>query len=200
MSEAWRRIQAEELSVYNGSRVYFITSGEHVKIGVSDNPGRRLKQMQTAQPAPLVLAGSMPGHFGLERELHRIFKKYRTHGEWFKLTAVISRFIAANCEADPRDTGQHNRVLPEWASAKTMASLLDLGASTFRAYVARGSLPKGKRFEGCRRWHVASTLAAFADRTFSEDAATSQISQPEADPIMASIAAFGARRKSQATP
>ena len=79
---------------------------------------------------------------------------------------------------------------PERCNAETMAYLLDLGTSTFRAYVARGDLPAGKSLNGVVRWHRERTLEAFDGRA----AAIGTQSRPaneNIDPIMADILSNG---------
>ncbi len=53
------------------------------KIGRSDDPSFRLKQLQTGNPynLKLILIIENCGH--MERELHERLSKYRLKGEWF---------------------------------------------------------------------------------------------------------------------
>jgi len=71
--------------------VYFIQQGHggSIKIGVSDDPDYRCKQMQTATARPLRVIARLPCQsraqaFDLERELHTKFSHLRMGGEWFK--------------------------------------------------------------------------------------------------------------------
>lgn len=57
-----------------------------VKIGVSDDPERRLRQIQYMSPVPLQVLWSGPGGNALERALHKHFAEQRSHGEWFTFT------------------------------------------------------------------------------------------------------------------
>ncbi len=86
------------------------------------------------------------------------------------------------------------RYPPDWCSAETMAYLLDLGTSTFRAYVAGGDLPAGKTFNGVVRWQRERTLAAFENRGPN---APAPINDNHVDPILAGIMAHGAQAKSR---
>ena len=61
----------------------------NVKIGVSDNPKRRIKDMQTGNPLPIHLirtfeagldAHTHEGHF------HKLYKEFATAGEWFEFS------------------------------------------------------------------------------------------------------------------
>jgi predicted GIY-YIG superfamily endonuclease len=72
------------------SYVYIITDGEDYKVGVSDNPGKRLKQLQTGNPKKLRIVSTftLPEKstaFKVERESHtKIGALYEKRGEWFK--------------------------------------------------------------------------------------------------------------------
>jgi hypothetical protein len=83
----------------------------------------------------------------------------------------------------------------EWVSAATMAFLLDVGASTFRSYVAKGLLPKGKRFAGVVRWHRETTLAAFEGRASRVQKQISVAANDNIDPIKAGISKYGSQAK-----
>jgi hypothetical protein len=65
--------------------VYLIGSYDvrPVKIGVSENPEKRLKSLSTGSPVPLQLLWSAPGGAALEAALHEYFQPYRVYGEWF---------------------------------------------------------------------------------------------------------------------
>lgn len=77
--------------------VYFISDGHgHTKIGVSDNPQKRLKQCQTGNPYKLKLERtevfeSRNDALEREKELHNKFKDFNTHGEWFQ-TSLTETF------------------------------------------------------------------------------------------------------------
>lgn len=75
------------------SYVYFITDGEAVKIGKANNPKSRLAGLQTSHHKPLRFIATMPGGSELERELHRVFSRFRIRGEWFKDCKEIRDFI-----------------------------------------------------------------------------------------------------------
>lgn len=57
-----------------------------IKVGVAKNPSQRLKQVQTGCPVTLknIFSSSKTQHaFKIESEIHSIFAKYKTQGEWF---------------------------------------------------------------------------------------------------------------------
>jgi hypothetical protein len=88
--------------------------------------------------------------------------------------------------------------LLEWGSAKTMARLLDMGESTFRARVAIGALPKGKKDSGLRRWHVSTTLAPYAGRASTDDMVVPPVAVNDNDEaIMAGIIAYAAQAQAR---
>lgn len=66
-------------------RIYFVQMehAQHIKIGIANNSGRRLRALQTANPEPLHILGTLAGEAEDERELHRVLSAYRLSGEWF---------------------------------------------------------------------------------------------------------------------
>lgn len=63
-----------------------------VKIGISKDPERRLKQLQTGNSSRLVLVATHKAENGFadERALHHKNEAYRIHGEWFSNEAKNS--------------------------------------------------------------------------------------------------------------
>lgn len=76
------------------SFVYFISDGEHVKIGLSRQPRKRLSSLQTGHPKRLNIVGLMPGGAEDEFQLHGRFRDHRVKGEWFRDCSEIRDFIA----------------------------------------------------------------------------------------------------------
>lgn len=82
------------------SYLYFIAPPEksYVKIGISDDVDRRLKQFQTAHWETLKVIRKIKckdrkeAQF-LETELHRKFSRKRVKGEWFKSDGQLDYFI-----------------------------------------------------------------------------------------------------------
>jgi hypothetical protein len=71
--------------------LYFISEEQFnnkVKIGISKNPEKRLKQLQTGNPNKLVIIHTIqsPDYKLLERTLHDICGDLRLVGEWFELS------------------------------------------------------------------------------------------------------------------
>ncbi len=75
--------------------IYFIQCGSFVKIGIAENVHSRLRALKIAAPEPIKIinffedknAGSV------EKNFHRLLKKYHSNGEWFKLDNDIINFI-----------------------------------------------------------------------------------------------------------
>jgi hypothetical protein len=87
------------LGLMAGPCVYFIQSGDSgpVKIGYSDDPGRRLAQLQTGHPESLVLLCWIAGGPTKEREVHDRFRaeRLREDGEWFRPSADLMAYIGS---------------------------------------------------------------------------------------------------------
>lgn len=75
--------------------IYFIQEGDDgpVKIGFSNNPGRRLQQLKTSTSKPLKLLAVIEGDAGKERELHAAFQEHHISREWFKPVTDIFLYI-----------------------------------------------------------------------------------------------------------
>lgn len=79
---------------HNGkSYIYFVRSGNAVKIGISCKPSKRVKSMATGNHGELKLLATIPGNRSREKALHRKFKAHRIKGEWFNLDPAILRYI-----------------------------------------------------------------------------------------------------------
>lgn len=82
--------------------VYFIQSGEFIKIGWSKQPEQRVDQIRrggkAARPsaglveAPTLIA-YIPGGRSDEMELHKRFAEHRDQGEWFKRSSELDEVI-----------------------------------------------------------------------------------------------------------
>lgn len=63
------------------------------KIGYSKNPLKRLGQLQTGNPEPLMLVSTIDGDINTEKELHKRFGAFRVNGEWFLHTEEIDSYF-----------------------------------------------------------------------------------------------------------
>lgn len=77
------------------SYVYFIEAVglERIKIGVSEDPVKRMGQLAASAPTQLRLLGAMPGDAATEKRLHERFAHLRFEREWFHGTAELKEFI-----------------------------------------------------------------------------------------------------------
>lgn len=68
-------------------------ASDEIKIGISDNPLKRLRELQIAHGVPLDLALAVPCTIAFEREIHARFAAHRLMGEWFTEVAEITEWI-----------------------------------------------------------------------------------------------------------
>ena len=67
--------------------IYVIETETACKIGYSENPRRRIAQIQTMCPDEfkrVFISCCSPDVMRIEKNLHRQFAKYKTKGEWFR--------------------------------------------------------------------------------------------------------------------
>lgn len=91
--------------------VYAVEAVEsgRVKIGIAEDPAKRLQGHQVSSPERLRLLKVVPGDRKLERELHRRFADSRLHGEWFAPTLEISAWLSeATSGFEPLDTASRH--------------------------------------------------------------------------------------------
>lgn len=75
--------------------VYFIRSGNFIKIGKANNPWKRLADFQTASVDELKMLAIMPGDLDIEAEIHNRFRHLSNRGEWFSVSSELLVFIEA---------------------------------------------------------------------------------------------------------
>lgn len=80
-----------------GSRagfVYFLRSGEAVKIGFSTRPAERLAALADSLPGGGEVIGCVPGSEEDELAVHERFSALRLNGEWFRADAELLSYVA----------------------------------------------------------------------------------------------------------
>lgn len=65
--------------------VYLIQAGNQYKIGHSNNPERRLAQLNLPVKGKIIHLIKSGDRYKLEKQLHRKFRKHRIRREWFDL-------------------------------------------------------------------------------------------------------------------
>lgn len=78
--------------------IYFIQSGDLVKVGVSSDPKARLKSFRAGAPNGLMLRGTIevPGilAFQTEKRIHAELKHVAVGREWFRISPREARSVA----------------------------------------------------------------------------------------------------------
>jgi hypothetical protein len=90
--------------------VYFVRSGDAVKIGMSKDVPRRLRTLRTMSPLSLELLGVVPGGRDEEAQLHREWASLRLHGEWFRASPELIGRIAGLTSAARLAAGETTEV------------------------------------------------------------------------------------------
>jgi integrase len=98
--------------------VYFITDGDHMKIGHSSDPERRLRAAQTCHPKTLWLVGTIAATKITEDAAHRKFADDRLRGEWFSVTGATLKEVESMCRAakSQHDGGNQNSLMHKGAT------------------------------------------------------------------------------------
>lgn len=99
LNRQWQKVrlnQQDAPGLPQGGYVYFLQSGNRVKIGFSKNPFTRGAQHRTAMSAPVDLMIAVQATRQDERELHARLADYRVLGEWFAADEpVIAAMLSA---------------------------------------------------------------------------------------------------------
>lgn len=74
--------------------VYFIRSGEYIKIGFTKNMAGRLAAMETLSPVSPVVLHQEPGTVADERAYHRHFAAQHLRREWFRHEGELAEYLA----------------------------------------------------------------------------------------------------------
>lgn len=93
----------ERASCLTSQCIYFIQSGEYVKIGVArtGQAQQRMGVLQIGNPVELRVLKTFDGYLdapAVERDLHNRLAQYHVRGEWFKLPpALLSKVMKSVC-------------------------------------------------------------------------------------------------------
>jgi hypothetical protein len=93
-------------SMAKGKKVYFLAGGDRIKIGHTANLEKRFRGIRTCSPIDLQLLAVVAGDGSTESELHILFKKHRSHGEWFEGQPVREWLVANNLIPDVAHEGK----------------------------------------------------------------------------------------------
>lgn len=77
--------------------IYFLSSNNLIKIGLTTNIKKRMAAISTMCSAPIELLGFIDGNKNTEASLHQKFANIRSHGEWFNKTDDLINFIEGAC-------------------------------------------------------------------------------------------------------
>lgn len=90
---------------YKDDFVYIITCDKYledniIKVGVSNNPKKRLKTFQTSCPYELYIASLFKTDkaYDVEKQVHWLLDCFRISGEWFKINPDKLESILKECE------------------------------------------------------------------------------------------------------
>lgn len=92
--------------------VYIMTTKRALKIGVSKNPEKRIKSLQTANPDKITLAHVEPMNsrtqaYNIEKRMLHSYKKYKSNGEWFKNLSVVKAVKTLKATKEWHDKYSH---------------------------------------------------------------------------------------------
>lgn len=73
--------------------VYFVRAGDRVKIGFTANLPVRLRRLRAGSSEPIELVRTIETTADRERLLHDRYRRYREHGEWFRLEGSLAAYL-----------------------------------------------------------------------------------------------------------
>jgi Meiotically up-regulated gene 113 len=74
-------------------QIYYLSDGEHIKIGFTMDWSKRKYAYTTYSPRDLKLLATHPGTKGDEKMLHRTFKPHRVKNEWYRQSEELMDHI-----------------------------------------------------------------------------------------------------------
>ena len=123
--------------------IYFIRSGDWVKIGRSNNPEKRLQELQTSNPIKLHIMFRMdaPNHY--EALIHEHLREYRGVREWFEFKPVKAFLQSGHHLCKPVIYTSKNRLFgmtENYLNLNFQLCGTDNGWPSFRYYAAESKL------------------------------------------------------------
>lgn len=82
-------------------QVYVMDDGLHRKIGISDNPAVRAKEVRRSAPVRVVFAQEAPECRRVERKAHLILADRHVGGEWFSVSIEEAVDVVMRAMNDP---------------------------------------------------------------------------------------------------
>lgn len=73
--------------------IYFLSDGEHVKIGFSDDVKKTVAHIQTSNPKKLSVELIIDGDYAFEQKIHNDLKEFSVKGEWFYYSDSVREYI-----------------------------------------------------------------------------------------------------------
>jgi len=102
---------------HGSPHVYFAYSAGRIKIGTSLYPEYRGKDLSMQAPHPVTIIMTVAGGYELEQEFHRLFGALREHGEWFRLSEEMRRFLHQTlCRTGMRKLNEAELKFLEWVT------------------------------------------------------------------------------------
>lgn len=77
----------------NPTCVYFIRSGDLIKIGYTSDLEERKRNLQVSNPTIIEVLKTIPGGYPEEQQLHKRFAHLNKTGEWFYAVQELTDFI-----------------------------------------------------------------------------------------------------------
>jgi hypothetical protein len=100
--------------------IYFVRSGEFIKIGQSKTWKRRIANMQIGSPHTIITLLVLIGEPKLESKLHNWFRADHFRGEWFHSGPAILAYIREHLSECVAKSDEHDLRTPprnEWDDA-----------------------------------------------------------------------------------
>lgn len=160
----------------NPSYVYFIQDGRKgaVKIGMTVDPEKRLRDLQTGNPRTLRIRHVIPGDRSTEKALHARFEPARIRGEWFgrEYLPIILAFASGISEEmihTYERSGDTPVLAQQGARVRTHREVLRIRKDLERLWLTFGTVSALVSFTGLEEEEVRDHLQHMAHSTLYPD-------------------------------